>query len=81
MTQDKIIWKRISKSRFWEMLEVLWPAYWDTNGFLVGEPWDHNSEDGSPRFAAFKGAANGNGPFFEANRPMTVKEFKQNVEL
>ena len=65
-------WTKITKERYWEMLEILPPACMTGNGFLVGEPWDHNS-DGQPRFAAFVEI---DGDHFEASGPMTVAEFK-----
>lgn len=68
-------WKRVSKARYWEMLEVLPPAVMGGGGFMVGEPYDHSAE-GYPRFAAFRQIGD---QFFEASEPMTIKEFRQIV--
>ncbi len=73
------------------MLEVLPPAAYlpvaetgyfptVTHGFLVGEPWDHCAATGAPRFSAFikrgyTGVKDSDAKFYEANRPMTRKEF------
>lgn len=65
-------WKRVSKARYWEMLEVLPPAVMGGGGFLVGEPMDTNA-DGKLTFSAF---LEKNGKYFESSRPMTIKEFR-----
>lgn len=66
-------WKPVSKSKYYEMLEVLPPAAMSHYGFLVGEPIDHNAE-GWPRFEAFFIK---NGRYFVATEPMTVPQFKE----
>lgn len=72
-----ITWTETTEERYFEMLEVLPPAFWKAGAFLVGEPWDHHTLTGKPRFAAFwqKGKK-----FFEANRPLTVNELKSFIE-
>jgi hypothetical protein len=63
--------KRVTKERYWEMLEILPPAVWLNGGFLVGEPWRHNDE-GLPMYAAF---TTRNGRYYEHSEPMTVSDF------
>ena len=66
-------WKKSSKKRYWDMLECLPPAAMSGFGFLVGEPADHRSANGAPRYAAF--AEYPRGRFFESVEPMTITEF------
>lgn len=73
-----IEWKETTEEQYWEMLEVLPPAYMNKAGFLVGEPWDHHAITGLPRFQAFIGKA---GKFHVASRPMTIPEFKQETAM
>lgn len=68
-----ITWKRVSRERYWEMLECLPPAVMAGNGFMVGEPVNHNAE-GFPTFDAFKVT---NGRHYEASEPMTIKQFRK----
>lgn len=77
-TITKPKFKRVTKARYWDMLEVLWPAYWDGVGFLVGEPWKHKTcavtgETDTPAYAPFtmKG-----GQYYEGDDAMTIAEFK-----
>ncbi len=72
-----IQWEETTEERYWDMLEVLPPAYMNKAGFLVGEPWDHHAISGLPRFQAFTGKA---GKFHAASRPMTVPEFRAATE-
>jgi hypothetical protein len=65
--------KRVTKERYWEMLEILPPAVWLNGGFLVGEPWRHNDE-GLPMYAAF---TTRNGRYYEHSEPMTVRDFRK----
>lgn len=44
--------KEVSEEKYTDMLEVLPPQRMATNGFLVGEPYDHD-HDGRPRFALY----------------------------
>lgn len=69
-----IKWKRVSKSRYWEMLEVLPPAVMGGDGFMVGEPFDHDPATGQPRFEAFIGSDRAG--YFVASEPMTIKDFR-----
>ena len=66
-------WNKTTEEKYWEMLEVLPPAIMTGNGFLVGEPLDHNSA-GQPRYEAFveKG-----GEFYVAAEAMTVADFRK----
>jgi hypothetical protein len=68
--------KRVSEQRYVEMLEVLPPAVFFHDGFLVGEPWDHNAQ-GFPRYQAF---VKHNGRHYEYIEPMTVREFCELLE-
>lgn len=68
-----IAWSEVTEERYFEMLEVLPPAIMTPLGFLVGEPWDHHAVTGQPRYAAFTAKF---GKYYEASRPMTIKEFK-----
>ncbi len=45
--------KKVGEEKYYEMLECLPPKRQASNGFLVGEPMDHESEDGSPRFQMY----------------------------
>ena len=67
-----IEWHETTREKYWEMLEVLPPAAMGGGGFLVGEPWDHHAITGQPRFAGY---AEKQGKYWEADRPMTRKEF------
>ena len=77
-TLGPLRWNAVSEERYYEMLGVLPPEYRSGNGFLVGEPSDHRrceiSGDIKPRFAAFTHDNEEN--FFEAERPLTIAEFK-----
>jgi hypothetical protein len=68
-------WKRISKARYWDMLECLPPAVMGGGAFMVGEPMNHNA-DGFPTFAGFKKVGEA---YFEASEPMTIAEFAKLV--
>jgi hypothetical protein len=68
-----ITWEPTTAERFDEMLGVLPPAAMRDNGFLVGEPWDHDALNGQPRFSAYRKR----GDVYEvSNRPMTRAEFR-----
>ena|SRR5690349_14934232 len=73
-----IEWTETTEERYIEMLEVLPPAFWQGGGFLVGEPSDHHATTGRPRFSGFREIQ---GKFFEANRPMTVQEMREQLGL
>lgn len=64
---------KTTEAKYWEMLEVLPPAIMTGDGFLVGEPMDHNAQ-GQPRFSAFFEYPRGT--FYESVGPMTVAEFR-----
>ncbi len=73
-----ITWSKTSEEIFDRMLNVLPPAMWLTNGFLVGEPFDHEADTGRPRFNGFKRIGD---KFFSSSRPMTKAEFKKEVGI
>lgn len=66
-------WKQITPERFDEMLCVLPPAVHLLDGFLLGEPFDHNAQ-GQPRFTAFLRI---NGKPYESLGVMTAREFRE----
>lgn len=69
-------WKPVTEDRYMEMLEILPPAYWGKHGFLVGEPWTHDSR-GNPMFQPFiERVASGAFEYFEADQPLTIKQFR-----
>jgi hypothetical protein len=67
-----IIWQETTEEKYFEMLEVLPPAYMAGGAFLVGEPWDHHARTGEPRFQAFRHTDK----YLVANRPVTRNELK-----
>lgn len=67
-------WKRVSRERYWDMLEVLPPAVFGGGAFMVGEPANHDPETGQPTFAAFKQTGDA---YFEATEPMTIAAFRK----
>jgi hypothetical protein len=71
-----VVWRECPEARYDKMLNVLPPAVHLRNGFLVGEPWDHDAGTGEPRFAAFRRHL---GAFEESNRPMTRTEFRRAI--
>lgn len=70
---EPVRFRETDEGRFWEMLGVLPPEIQERGGFLVGEPYDHCTQTGRPRFAGFWEV---DGKFYESTRPITVKEFK-----
>lgn len=68
-----ITWAPTTEERFTEMLEVLPPALWLRNGFLIGEPWDHDAGNGQPRYEAYRQRS---GAYLVGSRPMTRAEFR-----
>jgi hypothetical protein len=68
-------WKRTTRDKYWEMLEVLPPAAMSGGGFLVGEPIDH-TPDGWPRYEAF---LERDGKFFVHTEPLTVAQFNASI--
>lgn len=71
---SEVTWLQTTEERYWEMLEVLPPAYMGNGGFMVGEPTDHHAVNGRPRFAAFKQKGD---QYWESSRPMTIQEFRE----
>jgi hypothetical protein len=74
-----ISWLPVTEETYWEMLECLPPAYRNGNGFLVGEPCDHDASNGQPRYQAFVKWHWGTDKAIEyrqASRPMTIKEYR-----
>lgn len=65
-------WTEITEEKYDYYLEVLPPAIMTGNGFMVGEPWDHNAE-GYPRYQA---CVRLGGKFYASDDPMTVRQFK-----
>jgi len=76
-----ISWSEVTEERYYEMLECLPPAYYSAEGFLVGEPYDHDASNGQPRYQAFVQWNHGTDvpekTYRQSSRPMTIKEFKQ----
>lgn len=72
-----IVWQRSTRDTYREMLGVLPPAAWHGGGFLVGEPYDHSYETGRPRFQAFKQRGY---DYFVSSRPLTIAEFRAEME-
>jgi hypothetical protein len=68
--------REISAERYNESLELLPPALWLANRFLMGEPADHRrctiTKKVLPTYSAFFFAY---GKFYESD-PMTVPEFR-----
>lgn len=66
-----------TEERFYEMLEVLPPAYYANNGFLVGEPVNHRtcrvSGHIAPTYDAFVQLS---GKYYASPEALTIKEFK-----
>jgi len=69
-----ITWTETTSEVFYDMLGCLPPAAMIGNGFLVGEPYDHDASNGKPRFDAFKEE---DGKYWSSSRPMTRTEFKE----
>jgi hypothetical protein len=73
-----ITWSETTEEIFDNMLNVLPPEIMLTNGFLVGEPYDHEADTGKPRFDGFKRIGD---KFYSSSRPMTKDEFKKEVGI
>ncbi len=77
MTSIQVNWQPTSEERYWEMLEVLPPAFMTGGGFLVGEPFDHGlcaiTRSMRPRYEAF---IQDGGKFYVSDRALTIPEFK-----
>jgi len=71
-----IKWELSTYEAFDYGLNVLPPAIWIKDGFMVGEPYDHDAGNGQPRFQAYRQR----GDIYEkANRPMTREEFRNEI--
>ena len=68
-----IVWEDTTATQYNEMLNVLPPAAWIDGAFLVGEPTDHDYNNGQPRFAAYWYRF---GCYLVASRPITIKELR-----
>lgn len=82
----KVNLKPASYARYWEMLGVLPPAIQLSDGFLVGEPYDHRKCITTGRrlacYSAFFGLHyDESGDHFEAEEPLTIPEFRQAIAL
>jgi hypothetical protein len=73
-----ITWSETTEEFYMEMMGAVPPALWLTYGFLVGEPADHESDTGKPRYDGFKQK---DGKFYTSSRPMTRAEFKREVGI
>lgn len=68
-----ITWDPTTAEKYQDMLEVLPPAMWGGDAFLVGEPDDHDASTGEPRFQAYRKRGD---LFWVASRPMTRAELR-----
>ena len=68
-----VVWMEVNEEHYTTMLEILPPAFWGNQGFLVGEAADHHASSGLPRYAAYRVI---DGIYMAADRPMTIAEFK-----
>ena len=72
------MWKRTTRAKYWQALEVLPPAYMSGGNFLLGEPQDHGKCDVTghilPRYEGYiqKGKS-----YFVSKRALTLPEFKK----
>lgn len=78
MKTNQIQWNPTTEEKFFDMLCVLPPEIHEKGCFLVGEPKDHQGENGAARFNAFRELKKN--VFEEANRPLTIEEFKQEIQ-
>jgi hypothetical protein len=74
--RTQITWEETTEARFYEMLNVLPPALWESGGFLVGEPYDHDYGNGQPRYSAYRLK---NGRYETGSRPMTKAEYRKEM--
>ena len=72
------MWKRTSKEKYWDALELLPPAFQDHRGFLLGEPHDHAiceiTGTMHPRYDAY---VNWGRWYYVSVRPLTVNEYRK----
>jgi hypothetical protein len=71
------MFKRTTKAKYWEALEVLPPAYQDAKGFLLGEPETHRTctvtGKMSPTYAAYMQIGD---RYYASVSSMTIAEYK-----
>ena len=76
------MWKRTTREKYWEMLEVLPPATQDAHGFLLGEPQDHDFCQVSgyvmPRYDAY---LQRRGKYYVSTRPLSLFEYRKYAPL
>ena len=72
-----VTWEAATEDEYHEMLNVLPPRIYGSNGFLVGEPGDHEADTGEGRYAAYTQRG---GEYLKSSRPMTVREFKEHMQ-
>jgi hypothetical protein len=75
------MWKRTSKEKYWDALEVLPPAFQDHRGFLLGEPHDHAVCEVTgtmhPRYDAYIHRAD---RYYVSIRPLTIHEYRKHAQ-
>ena len=71
-----LLFQKVTRSKYFEMLEVLPPVYHNKGVFLVGEPTDHNSE-GKPRYQAYFTIDD---DFYTLTEPQTLESFAPMAE-
>ena len=69
-----IKWLPSTHAAYEEMLGCLPPIDWNSGGFLVGEPYDHDAGNGLPRYTGYRRK---NGKYQVSSRPMTRPEFRE----
>lgn len=74
--QTPVRWVETTAHEYDRMLNILPPAIWVGEAFMVGEPHDHCFATGAPRFQAYRARG---GYYARASRPMTIAEFRQQV--
>jgi len=74
--QTPIRWLETDQASYDRLLNILPPACWIGDAFMVGEPDDHDIATGKPRFVAFWAK---HGKYYTASRPMTVREFREEL--
>ena len=76
--QESAMWKRTSKQKYWDELEVLPPAYQDHHGFLMGEPSDHDICEVLGTMAArYEAYISRAGRHYVSIRPLTMREYQK----
>jgi len=69
-----VTWSETTAEKYNEMLGVLPPVNRTGRGFQVGEPMDHHTVSGQPRYTSYRCE---DGKYLVASRPMTSAEFLQ----